>query len=366
MQFSLKIQMAILFVLLLFTLPLGEISYAQQATNDRLDFRGTLFPQTTERGQEFLRFAPELLKEAKPPSHYFNPEKARNTTGVSMSFATASPIVRIKFQTTKRTSFGVFQNGKLTEILTAAPNDDELKIQSINPGKRVEYRISFPVLRNPIFKELILQDDFSLLAVPPRRKKVLVALGDSITHGQGQTVSHESWSWQVAESLEMEHYNLAVGGSSANAYMPTAIAKLPRVDLVSILWGYNDWVNKGKTPDEFSKDLNAAIDVIRSAHPNATIAIPRMLQTKTTVSKRTSNEYSAADFREAANELVSARQKSGDMNIHIIASETMTNDSDLKDNVHLTPEGAAKLAKAMAGPLRKLITTTEATKTKQD
>jgi lysophospholipase L1-like esterase len=350
--------------IVLFVLFVGEVSYSQQTSSDRFDFRGTLFPQATEQGQELLRFAPKLLSEAKPPSHHFNPKKARSTKGVSMCFATDSPVVRIQFQTEKRTAFGVFQNGKFTKVLYADKNDGELKIHSVDPGKRVDYRISFPVLRNPIFKKLILEDDFRLMPVPPRREKVFVALGDSITHGQGQTVSHESWSWQVAEALKMEHYNLAVGGSNANAFMPTAIAKLPRVDLVTILWGYNDWVNKGKKPSEFAKDMNAAVDVIRAVHPDATIAIMRMLQTKTRMSKRTGDDYSAADFRRVADELVSNRHNDGDMNIHIIASETMTDLNDLRDNVHLTPEGATNLAKAMTKSLEEVIAAIETPKAK--
>jgi lysophospholipase L1-like esterase len=282
-----------------------------------------------------------------------------------LSFATDSPNVRIKFHTEKRAAFGVFQNGKFTETLNIDKTDNELKIRSVDPGKKVEYRISFPIFQNPIFKKLNLKDGFQLLTAPPRREKVFVVLGDSITHGRGQSISHESWSWQVAEALKMEHYNLAVGGSNANAFMPTAIAKLPRVDLVTILWGYNDWVNKGKKPSEFAKDMNAAVDVIRAAHPDAPVAILRMLQTKTTVSKRTGDEYTDADFRQAADKLVSTRRNAGDLNIHIVASETMTNLDDLKDSVHLTPEGATNFAKAIARSLEKLVASEETPNLKQ-
>lgn len=323
---------------------------------ERIEFSGALFSQATDQGQELLRFSPELLDEAKPTTHGFNPVKARTTAGVAMTFASNSPVVTLRFQAGARMPFGIFQNGKFLEVRPTNKQNGELKIASIDPGNRVEYRVCFPLFHNPVFDELVIEDGFQILDPPSRRSKVFVAIGDSITHGRGQEVSHQTWSWQVADALGMEHYNLAVGGSNANAHLPKAISKLPRVDLVSILWGYNDWVNRGKTIEEFTKDMHAAVDVIRDAHPETPIAVMRMLQTKTTVSKRTADKYSANDFRRAADEFVVSRQVAGDKRIHCVTSDSMTNaESDLKDNVHLTCEGATKLAKGIVGVLRQIV-----------
>lgn len=322
------------------------------AQDDRPRVRGAAYPQPTG---ELLRFPPPLLENASPPTHGFNPEKARSTAGVSIEWMTDSPWVELQFSAGRALPFGVYQNGTFTGL---AQSDKEglLKLQSNDPGTPVNFRLAFPNFSNPIFQGIEIDSNARLFEDPQPRSKVFVAVGDSITHGRGQDVSHQTWAWQVAEALDMELYNAAVGGSNANVFQIAPVETLPRVDLVSILWGYNDWVNRGKTIEEYSRDMNDAIDAIRRAHPEAVIAVMRMLNTRTEISKKTGDTYTASQFREAASELVKARQEAGDPNIFIIRSDEMTNlEGDLNDSVHLSPEGASKLAATMVSELNAIL-----------
>lgn len=322
--------------------------------NTNIAYRGVIYPNVNSTGAELLRLPEKLLKEAKPRTHGFNPEKGRVAAGGSIVIATDSPTVNLTFDTSKRMKFGIYQNDDFTGM-AKLDKTGKLNIKSADPGKVINYRIAFPNFDNPIFTGLVIDEKFSLQPPAQPREKVYVALGDSITHGRGQATSNETWGWHVAEALKMEFYNLAIGGSNANAFQPTAIADLPNVELVTILWGYNDWVNKGKTVEEFTQDINAALDVIRAEHPETPVAVLRLLQTTTTVSKRTENQFTADDFRQAADDLVATRKAAGDNNIHVIASDTLTTTEDLKDSVHLSVEGAAKFGTAMSKILTPLV-----------
>jgi len=321
-------------------------------SDERISIRGAIYPQPFG---ELLRFSPERFSTASPPTHGYNADKARATTGVSIGFETNSPRVKVIFSPGYSYNVGVFQDKKLVELAKSG-KDGTLILQSEKPGEAVQFRLALPTFSNPVFKGIEIDDGAELFEKPPGRERVYVAVGDSITHGRGQDIGHQTWGWQVAEALDMEFYNLAVGGSNANAYLVEPIAELPRVDLVTILWGYNDWVNRGKTISEYADDMNAAIDRIRESHPETVIAVMRMLNTLTEESKRTGDQYSAADFRAAATQLVEARRASGDSHISVIDSDTMTNlKNDLRDPVHLSLEGAVHLADAVTPELKKLL-----------
>lgn len=323
--------------------------------DDHIEYRGVVYPKVTPKSAELLRFSSTLLDRAKPNTHGFNPDKAKSTTGVSMVFATDSPGVTLNFLNGKRAEFAVYQDGEY-DATQRLDSNGKLTVKSNRAGKVVQYRIAFPTFQNPIFTGMEIDEAHELAAPSPPRERVMVVLGDSITHGRGQTVSHQTWGWIAAETMQMEFYNIAVGGSNANRWQPESIAALPNVDLVAILWGYNDWVNRGKSVEQFEDDMRDAVNVIRNKHPNAEIAILRMLQTKTKSSKRTGNQYTADDFRNATDAFVAAQRTQGDRHLHIVASGDMTNtNTDLHDQVHLSISGASKLGKALATELEQLI-----------
>jgi len=93
--------------------------------------------------------------------------------------------------------------------------------------------------------------------------------------------------------------------------------------------------------------MNAVLDRIRVNHPETSIFLLNLLQSKNNKSKKT--DFTLDDFREALRALYKARQKAGDKKTYLIDSDTMTNtEEDLNDVVHLSYIGAEKLANSIA------------------
>lgn len=310
-----------------------------------LVYRGTAYPQVTAERAELLRFSPKLLEKAQAKSYGFNPMKARSTANVSLSFRTNSPEIALSFDLKKRAKFEIMQNGQLSKVVWVKPGEP-LMLSAERKNEASDYRVVFPLWDNPIFLGLQLSDKHTLEPVRSIPQKAYVAIGDSITHGRGQNISSETWGAILAKKLDMEYYNLAVGGSSANMFTPQSLESIPNVELVSILWGYNDWNFRGKTPAQFGTDMEAAIDVVREYYPDTKIALLQILQTTNPKSKKT--DFKIDDFRVVLAQLAQARQDAGDENLVLIKSDAFTNqEDDLNDKVHLSVSGAAKLAEAI-------------------
>ncbi|MBK1877798.1 SGNH/GDSL hydrolase family protein [Pelagicoccus mobilis] len=321
--------------------------------DSRIVYSGAAYPQLGEEGVELLRFAPDLLDDATPLTHGFNSQKARTTAGVSIRFATNGPVVELVFEDSG-TLFSVFRNG-VFKNLYRTHEDGRLKILSDELGGIVEYEIVFPLWSNPVFRRLELPEGGSLYSLEQHEGPVVATLGDSITHGRGQTFGNQTWGWVASQAVNAEYYNLSIGGSNANRYQAESLKAIERLDLCAILWGYNDWVNRGKSVDQYASDMHEAIDVVREIHPEAKIVLMSLLNTKTTSSKRTSDRYSAEDFRAAIREIVKSRNDAGDNAVYFVDSQTMTNLDDLRDAVHLSVEGAKKLGDAMGAEFARIL-----------
>ena len=91
----------------------------------------------------------------------------------------------------------------------------------------------------------------------------LVALGDSITNGDGEPalgVSYRSWALWLAQALELPYTNLAV---DAAVVADLVGEQLPRVradyDLACLYIGVNDARGPTWEPSRFENDLDAAL-----------------------------------------------------------------------------------------------------------
>ena len=96
----------------------------------------------------------------------------------------------------------------------------------------------------------------------------LVALGDSITKGDGEPalgVSHRSWSLWLAEALELPYTNRAVDGAVASELVQDQ-CPLVRADydLACIYIGVNDARGPDWDPDRFAAGLDAALAHLRA------------------------------------------------------------------------------------------------------
>jgi lysophospholipase L1-like esterase len=107
----------------------------------------------------------------------------------------------------------------------------------------------------------------------------LIALGDSITKGDGEPalgVSYRSWSLWLAEALELPYTNRAVDAAVASELVRD---QLPRVqtdyDLACLYIGVNDARGPDWDADRFAAALDAALGYLRArASRVLTLTIP--------------------------------------------------------------------------------------------
>jgi lysophospholipase L1-like esterase len=254
--------------------------------------------------------------------------------------------------------FSIFHNEQRTHTPNLLKGKTSLSLESKTKAADVKWEIVFPLFRNPVLTGLELEDGSTLEKVSEASKKVYVAIGDSITQGVGQVNPSDTWPWAIAEKLDMELYNCGIGGSSTShgINVVNLLEDWDTIDLITILWGYNAWVYSGATPESFKANYTKVLNEVRKHHPNTPIVCLRQLQSKTTESKRSGATYNLVHYREVVSSIVEELKASGDQNIYVIQSDTMTNaSSHLKDAVHPNPAGAKALSEKLIPELKAIL-----------
>jgi lysophospholipase L1-like esterase len=324
------------------------------ANDERIQVLGTKYITPTETGLQFQRHREDILNI---PSKELglNPEKARNTSGIVLAFETDSKNVTAHFKIISAnymgSAFGVFENGELIEELklNAKATEAELTFSSNASGNSL-YEIALPSFANVEFQKLEL-DDSSTLKNPALKNRVYVALGDSISHGVGQDgTTHKTWPYLLSRKLDTEVFNLAVGGGKISVPVANMLSDWEKIDLITILIGYNDLHFDGKTAAIYGQKYNALLDAIRTNHPETKIYCITPLYTKKPVSGKTGIEIQ--QFRDTLTELVKIR-KATDKSLYLVEGDKITSEQNLradtpKDPVHLGVEGASLFADELA------------------
>jgi lysophospholipase L1-like esterase len=211
--------------------------------------------------------------------------------------------------------------------------------------------VSLPSFSEIALLRIEIDEEAELRPHARENKPVYVALGDSITHGTGQgNASHLSYPFLLSRKLDFTLYNLAVGGSGVPVGVGPMLGDFPRIDLITVLVGYNDWNGEGKTPAEYYDRYRQLLLAVRASHPKAVIVCISPLYTARQLSKITG--LTIDPFREVVYRLVREFQDQGDQQIYLVKGETITGkanlrDGGIKDPVHLSVEGAAQFAEQL-------------------
>jgi lysophospholipase L1-like esterase len=342
----------LIFILSVLNLQLQSAQIA--LTDPNITYGGTLYPEITASQAILYRFPKaELYPKnfSDRPTYMF--KAGRSRSGTTVSVKTKSPWVKfmIKYNGKGDDSgaqfckFMVERNGEFREVVTLnKPAGSVLTVKNENTSEEMSVRLMGPASQPQyILTGIELEDGYELLPPPAAPEKVYVALGDSISHGLRRDNSSETWTWKVEEALGLDFYNMAIGGSNVNPDQIRHVHELEKIDLITWLWGYNDCINRGKTPAEFKGFMLEGLDIVRAKDPKAPIFILNLLQTKSEKSKK--SVHTITEFREKIREIVAGRVQAGDENLYLIDAEKMTNkESDLNDVVHLSTEGHTKLA----------------------
>lgn len=318
----------------------------------RIVIEGALHLSCADGRMTIDRFSGELWE--RPELNNFSRPKALTQSGVRICFRTDSPTVKPLFRDRegadlrKQTNFyGVYRNG---EFVGAMPGE-ELVLKSDGKGT-VEWEIVLPIYYGVDFEGLILDDGAKLFNVKRGKHPVYVAIGDSITHGAGQSKcgSEGSYPFILASANGYLLYNLAVGGSQISPAVAQELTGI-RADIITVLWGFNDW-NGGTRGDiaEIARRYERLLTELRRVQPDARIycILPTTAADESGTRGKRAPGKPLGEVREAERRIVENAIAQGDGKLFLVEGNKLSAVEDLKGNVHFNNDGAKRFGTALA------------------
>jgi lysophospholipase L1-like esterase len=145
----------------------------------------------------------------------------------------------------------------------------------------------------------------------------------------------------LTQSKGWQLYNLATGGSKISWPVANMI-KDKKIDVITVLWGYNDW-NAGFMDDgRLQANYKKLLELLVKHHPDTKIYC--ILPTATKREKPRKGNSTIGQVRQAEKAVVEDLQKNGNKNLYLIKGYEISGVNDLKDLVHFSTEGAAGFA----------------------
>jgi hypothetical protein len=267
--------------------------------------------------------------------------------GITIQFKTASPTVSLGF------TINANYEDRWGRVVLMR---DGVEVNSVAGGPDVALSISgttteigealwtciLPGFKTQYFTGIELDNNFTLISLDADTRPVYVAIGNSITHGAGQTTTtgNLSYPYLVANNLGYQLYNMGVGGSKINTQILDNLTGITP-DLVTILWGYND-VNTTTDIALLMKRYDTLITQLVKTYPNAKIVAIEQTYTTTTTGK----ELAANTIARLRSEQLSILQtiQESNSNLFIVNGLDYTDENSLADVVHLNDDGASSLA----------------------
>ncbi len=310
----------------------------------------------------FQRHSDAVLALTYPQSG-FNDVKARTDTGITLTFKTDSDEIRMSFRmldfNNRGAGYGVFENGtRIAEYDFAKDTNTPetvFTIQSATPGTASVFEVTLPSWANVEFFDMRIDEGASMLPYELPVRKQYVAMGDSITHGTGQqSYTHRTYPFKLAQALNIDLLNLAVGGSRVSVPIGEMLSEFPPIDVITVLIGYNDCY--GDVPlGTYQSNLTALVTACRANQPNAAIFCITPTYTDNVATNR-SDAYRIEDFRQAVIDVVATRQSAGDTQVYLVhGDQIITNTSQLLDGIHLLPDGAIDMANGLFAAMDPIV-----------
>jgi len=237
-------------------------------------------------GIEFHRFT-EKQEELYHKTNEIFWDRCFCTAGIKLLFRTDSKNLCLKIAASRTVdtrsyfSFDVFSDGRLVGYLDNfsdidLPQDNYMWVDAplgkfrkcfeLGEGTK-EVCIHFPWSVSALLSELSLDDGCFVETVKPKKK--LLAFGDSITHGFDAYRPSNRYIAILADKLEAEEHNKAIGGER---FFPE-LASLKddfEPDYITVAYGTNDW-NSGMSMEEFSDNCRLFYENLRKNHLNSKI-----------------------------------------------------------------------------------------------
>ncbi len=317
------------------------ISTHIKPNDGRIHFNGVLNARITDKEAELHRYTEEFFNNGFDGT--IEVTRARTQPGISLSFKTNSPLIKLKFaklensQNRKR-RFTVFKDGIQTFDFIS-----DLEFTIANPAKdSSKWEVYLPHFSGVKFLGLELSKGYILLDLPNEEKPLYIAVGNSITHGVGQTGTVDTYPYLVANCLGFNYINIATGGSEISTETLRNFEDVsPR--LISILWGYNDVTYEADPLIDVMPIYESLVSSLCSKFPQADIICISQTFTTTVVGK-VNPDNGIDSLRSWTKETVERLQKKYDNLFLLDGLKYVTSEDDLHDRVHLNEQGARKLA----------------------
>lgn len=328
----------------------GETKIAPD--DKRIVIEGAMHLACADDRMTIDRFSSEMWQ--RPDLNNFSRSKALTQSGVRICFKTDSRTVKPLFSDREGADlrkpsnfYGVYRNG---EFIGALPGD-RLVLESSGKGA-VEWEIVLPIYYGVDFEGLLLDDGARLFDVKRKKRPVYVAIGDSITHGAGQSQcgSEGSYPFVLASINGYYLYNLGVGGSQISPAVTQELTGI-KADVITVLWGFNDW-NGGTRGDidEIARRYEALLSELRRVQPAARIycILPTTAADESGTRGKRAPGKPLGEVRKAERGIVEKFIAQGDEKLFLIEGDKLSAVGDLKGNVHFDNEGAKRFGKALA------------------
>lgn len=214
-----------------------------------------------EDGIEFHRFT-KVQEELYAKTNGEFLKRCFSASGIKLSFRTDSNRLTLKITASKAInnrsyfSFDVFCNGKPIGNIDNfsnmhLPKENYMWLEvplgkfeksfKLGAGMK-DLCIHFPWSAKVSVKEISLDDDCYIEAVRPKKK--LIAFGDSITHGFDAVRPSNRYVARLAQALDAEEYNKAIGGERFFPKLAELKDELSP-DYITVAYGTNDWAGDG-------------------------------------------------------------------------------------------------------------------------
>jgi lysophospholipase L1-like esterase len=331
------------------------VTEPDQTMNDpNVYYGGANYIVNDKTAVRFYRHSEDVLAMTQLESG-ISSEKARTSTGIFIEFTTDSADVGLIFKydpdNTKNAEFAVYENGSLASTLVFDQNSESfmLNISSATGTDISHFVVSLPSLSIVELTKFTIEQGAHLLANPTQTRRTMVVMGDSISHGTGQgSASYLTYPWILSRQLDVELYNIAVGGgkiAGTEGQVPQAEMlrdEFSQIDFLVMLIGYNDWNGRGDSMETYHTNYINFLSTVRTNHPDTKIFC--ITQTYTTTAVSSSTGIPVEEMRDVVRGVVAERQAAGDEKIYLIEGANLTTGADLNDAVHLNIPGANNFA----------------------
>ena len=291
--------------------------------------------------------------EGDPVEYYKT--SGRSTASVMLDFYTDSETLSLDYSVHKRIDrnhayFDLYEDEVMVSHFGKTLEKDESEYTghfetSLGKGEK-RIRLYFPNLFETRIISMSL-DDGSTVRRSEKKKKLLM-MGDSITHGYDAYFPSLSYANTVAREFDFDMINQAIGGEMFRTKsLPEKTSLAP--DYITVAYGTNDWSWSGKTLEECTNNAKEYFEKLVGLYKKSKIFYISPLYRGD--EKRITT---LGDFFEAVESFSEVARGFGCSVIN--GRELIPHDSLMFDDKYLHPNdlGFTQYAKALEKELRKL------------